>query len=133
MGGGSLKWGPPLLKRDSDYRFFALNSLPFLYLLSGFVGLRGLPKMSKMAKLAFSSFGKNGKFDKKNKQVGLYFGEEGVFRQNRKKIFGKFAIFEKVFFSFGNPFFVGIATKSDFICQFVTFFILRLKKKNIYI
>nr|DAK39952.1 MAG TPA: hypothetical protein [Caudoviricetes sp.] len=23
-GGGSLKWGPPLLKRDLDYQFFAV-------------------------------------------------------------------------------------------------------------
>ena len=36
MGGGSLKWGPPLVKRDLGYRFFAVFrkefftiSLPF--------------------------------------------------------------------------------------------------------
>ena len=31
MGGGSLKWGPPLVKIDPDYRFLPL-------FLSGFVG-----------------------------------------------------------------------------------------------
>lgn len=34
MGGGSLKWGPPLVKSDLDYRF-----LPPI--VSGFVGLSG--------------------------------------------------------------------------------------------
>lgn len=28
MGGGSLKWGPPLVKRDLDYRFFPRSIYP---------------------------------------------------------------------------------------------------------
>ena len=36
MGGGSLKWGPPLVKRDLDYRF--LPDLKWVCRgLSGFV------------------------------------------------------------------------------------------------
>lgn len=41
MGGGSLKWGPPLVKRDLDYRFlpphaykFFTISLPFKWVSS---------------------------------------------------------------------------------------------------
>lgn len=47
MGGGSLKWGPPLVKSDLDYRFFFLKLQVGVRVvgthLSGFVGLSGLP------------------------------------------------------------------------------------------
>ena len=54
MGGGSLKWGPPLVKRDSDYRF-----LPrIIYPLKWVGGSEGLAFLSKLTKSEFAFLSK---------------------------------------------------------------------------
>lgn len=44
MGGGSLKWGPPLVKRDLDYRFLPRS----IYPLKWVCGLGGVFKFVKI-------------------------------------------------------------------------------------
>lgn len=78
MGGGSLKWGPPLVKRDFDYRFLPL-------FLSGFVRQKVLDVFGKKIK--------NGKIN------GKWVCASAKIKKFAKKRFdknGKFAVFETV-------------------------------------
>nr|DAM59254.1 MAG TPA: hypothetical protein [Caudoviricetes sp.] len=63
MGGGSLKWGPPLVKRDLEYRF-----LPRFKWVSGPEWVCGSYEICQ--KFSASGFVVFGKFVKNFRQVG---------------------------------------------------------------
>ena len=55
MGGGSLKWGPPLVKRDSDYRFLPQIVNPLKW-VGGSEGFAFLSKMTSSGFVVLSGF-----------------------------------------------------------------------------